>query len=132
MTSKLAGWKLPVIDGDMNITVGGRPYGLLSESEKWRADYLLAEAISHVSGRRLLVLDRMDVLDAPGRNDLIFWLADMADANAFDTALVLGTMRRDQLEKALPGLPDNFGVFWMEGGNLEAMSATAKAAEVAA
>lgn len=37
-------------------------------------------------------------------------------------------MRRDQLEKALPGLPDNFGVFWMEGGNLEAMSATAKAA----
>lgn len=47
---------------------------------------LLAEAISHVSGRRLLVLDRMDVLDAPGRNDLIFWLADMADANAFDTA----------------------------------------------
>lgn len=132
MTSKLAGWKLPVIDGDMNIAVGGRPYGLLSESEKWRADCLLAEAISHVSGRRLLVLDRMDVLDAPGRNDLIFWLADMADANAFDTALVLGTMRRDQLEKALPGLPDNFGVFWMEGGNLEAMSATAKAAEVAA
>ena len=132
MTSKLAGWKLPVIDGDMNITVGGRPYGLLSESEKWRADCLLAEAISHVSGRRLLVLDRMDVLDAPGRNDLIFWLADMADANAFDTALVLGTMRRDQLEKALPGLPDNFGVFWMEGGNLEGMSATAKAAEIAA
>lgn len=132
MTSKLAGWNLPVIDCDMNIAVGGRPYGLLSESEKWRADCLLAEAISHVSGRRLLVLDRMDVLDAPGRNDLIFWLADMADANAFDTALVLGTMRRDHLEKALPGLPDNFGVFWMEGGNLESMSATAKAAEVAA
>lgn len=132
MTSKLAGWNLPVIDGDMSITVGGRPYGLLSESEKWRADCLLAEAISHVSDRRLLVLDRMDVLDAQGRNDLIFWLADMADADAFDTAVVLGTMRRDQLEKALPGLPDNFGVFWMEDGVLGAMSATAKAAEVAA
>ena len=46
--------------------------------------------------------------------------------------LAAESMRRDQLEKALPGLPDNFGVFWMEGGNLEAMSATAKAAEVAA
>jgi hypothetical protein len=116
MTAKLAGWKVPRIDGDMDITASGRSYSLLSESEKWRADCLMAEAVSHVSGIRLLVLDRFDVLDSPGRNDLIFWLADMADAKAFDTAIVLGTMRRDQLEKARPGLPDNFGVFWIEEG----------------
>ena len=69
-----AEWLTVGINSDMSVTCGDRPYALLSESEQWRADAMLAEAISHVSGLRLLVLDRFDVLDLKGREDLLAWL----------------------------------------------------------
>ncbi|MGK9630576.1 hypothetical protein O6383_24315, partial [Salmonella enterica subsp. enterica] len=49
-----AGWSIPQITADMEITGDGRPYALLSESEKWRADAMIAEAVSYLSGLRLL------------------------------------------------------------------------------
>lgn len=55
-----ADWDPVVIGADMEIRVGSRDrvYALLSESERWRCDAMLAEAIAQVSGARLLVLDR--------------------------------------------------------------------------
>lgn len=109
-----AEWAVPRIGADMAITINGRAYGLLSESERWRADALIAAAIAHFSGLRLLVLDRFDVLDMKGREDLLFWLSGMADEGEIDTALVLGTL------KAAPSaLPDHCAAAWIERGTVQ-------------
>lgn len=107
-----AQWPRVAVDADMTVTAGGRAYALLSESEQWRADAMLAAAIAQLSGLRLLVLDRMDVLDLPGRGDLIAWLDDLAQAGDIETAMVFGTL------KALPsGLPETVTAVWIDCGN---------------
>jgi len=58
-----AEWEPAQINADMSITYGLRDYAMISESEKWRTDAMIAEAVSFLSGMRLLVLDRFDVLD---------------------------------------------------------------------
>ena len=90
-----------------------RAYNLLSESEKWRCDAMLAAAVAQLSGVRMLVLDRFDVLDLPGRADLIAWLDILAADGDIDTALVFGTL------KALPAqLPDTIAAHWIADGVL--------------
>ena len=104
-------WTQPLVDGDMTITAGGRLYALLSESEKWRVDAMIAEAISHLSGVKLLVLDRVDVLDFVGREDLLYWLDGLAEDGEIETALLFATL------KALPAaLPDSAAAVWIENG----------------
>lgn len=105
-------WLRICIDKDMAITTeGGRAYALLSESEKWRADAMIAEAVAFLSGIRLLVLDRFDVLDLKGREDLLYWLDAMAEDGEIDTALVFGTL------KAIPAqLPETVGAYWIDSG----------------
>lgn len=106
-----AEWLQVAIGDDMRVTSGGRLYPLLSESEKWRVDAMVAEAIAHLSGARLLVLDRMDVLDPTGRADLFAWLDVLATNGEIDTALVFGTL------KALPAeLPATVTGHWIENG----------------
>jgi tetratricopeptide (TPR) repeat protein len=116
MSSNTSEWLRINVGRDMDIfsaEEGAQPraYALLSESEKWRADAMIAEAIAHLSGVRLLVLDRFDVLDLKGREDLLFWLDELAWAGAIDTALIFGTL------KALPAqLPETVEAFWIENG----------------
>ena len=106
-----AEWAETLIGSDMDILAAGRPYALLSESEKWRVDALIGAAIAEMSGLRMLVLDRFDVLDSKGREDLMFWLDGAVADGQIDTALVFGTM------KALPaGLPETITPVWIEGG----------------
>ena len=108
----IAEWADVTITRDMQVLAGGRPYALLSESEKWRADAMIAEAIAHLSGMKLLVLDRFDVLDMKGREDLLIWLDTMAQEKQIDSALIFGTL------KALPAqLPDTVAAFWIENGS---------------
>lgn len=110
-----AEWPRVEIAPDMAIRTGlhERPYALLSESERWRCDAMLAEAIAHLSGVRLLVLDRFDVLDLEGRSDLLAWLDVLADNGEIDSALIFGTL------KALPsGLPQTAAAYWIDGGLL--------------
>lgn len=109
--SKDAEWGQVVIHSDMRITVGLRSYSLLSESEKWRADAMIAEAVSHLAGMKLLVLDRFDVLDMKGREDMLIWLDILAQDGEIETALIFGTL------KSLPAqLPDTVDAFWLENG----------------
>lgn len=106
-----AEWAVVQISKSMDITAGERAYALLSESEKWRADAMIAEAISYISGVKLLVLDRFDVLNLKGREDLLYWLEVLAEDGEIDTALIFGTL------KALPAqLPDTVAAFWIENG----------------
>lgn len=108
-----ANWLNVEIDAEMAITGGGREYRLLSESEQWRVDAMLAEAIANLSGARLLVLDRFDVLDPASRSDLLAWLDVLADMGEIDTALVFGTL------KAMPtSLPPTTAAHWIDNGSM--------------
>jgi hypothetical protein len=111
----LAQWQPVRIGADMAITVGGRLYGLCSESERWRADAMLAMTIAVLSGLRFVVLDRLDVLDATGREDALYWLSDVADAQLVDTAIVLATLKNAPPADALPG---HIACHWIERGTL--------------
>lgn len=104
-------WMQVVISPDMSITAKGRPYQLLSESEQWRTDAVIAQVVSELSGLRILMLDRIDVLDLPGRVQLLEWVDSLAFNDVIDTALLFGTL------KALPdGLADTITAYWVEGG----------------
>lgn len=105
------GWPRVVLHDDMRITAALRAYGLLSESERWRVDAMIAEAIAHLSGERLLLLDRFDVLDLQGRQQLLGWMHALAETGEIDSALLFGT-----LEAAPTGLPSTIGVRWIENG----------------
>lgn len=104
-------WPKVEIGADMLVRADGRDYRLLSESEKWRCDAMLAEAIANLSGLQLMVLDRFDVLDLKGRAELLGWLDVLADMGEIHTALVFGTL------KALPaGLSATTRAHWIQDG----------------
>ncbi len=112
--AELAGWRAPAVGADMGITWGGRPYRLLSESERWRVDALFGAALAEISGLRMLILDRFDCLDMAGRADALGLVDALAADGRMDTILVLGTL------KAAPPAPsDAFTTFWIENGTTE-------------
>jgi len=118
-----AEWLHISIGADMTIACGARPYAMLSESERWRVDAMIAEAVSHLSGLRLLVLDRFDVLDQRGRGDLLAWLDILASNGEIDSALIFGTL------KQLPTqLPPTVSAVWIEAGVAQQAARLAEAA----
>jgi len=111
-SANLAEWMAVTIDNDMSIYAELLPYNLLSESEQWRADAMIAEAIAFISGIKLLVLDRVDVLDQQkGRADLFYWLDELARSGELDTALLFAT-----LKTAPNKLLDTVQCVWIENG----------------
>ncbi len=106
-------WMQVSISSDMAITANDRPYNLLSESEQWRCDAMIAQVVAEISGLNILMLDRVDVLDLPGRAELFGWLAVLADDGIIETALLFATL------KGLPtGLDQTVEAFWVEGGKI--------------
>ena len=69
-----AAFREVAIQDDFSITYDGRPYALLSESERWRVDLTLSVAFGQMEGARLILVDRLDVLHAPARRGVIFML----------------------------------------------------------
>lgn len=106
-------WPQVVVHSDMRITADLRDYRLLSVSERWRVDAMIAEAISHLSGMRMLVLDGFDVLEPAARGDLIGWLDVLVENKELDTALIFGTLK----EKP-KGMPASIGVHWIANGRI--------------
>ncbi len=108
-----AEWPRVEITADMEIRTAlhERHFNLLSESERWRCDAMIAEAISNLSGLKLLVLDRGDVLDSVGRQDLFAWLDVLVANREVDTALVFMTLKQPPM-----ALPESVQVIWIENG----------------
>jgi hypothetical protein len=113
--SMQTGWPQVSIDPAMEIMADGRRYSLLSESARWRADAAVADAIAHLSGLKLMLLDRIDVLDISNRHSLMKWVHSiMGD---YDSILLFGTL------KALPkGLPPGMVAHWIENGEIREAS----------
>lgn len=114
-SSIATGWRQPAISADMAITADGRPYALLSKSEKWRVDAIIAEAIAQLSEVRILMLDEVDILELSARAELLFWLSDRAYDGGLNNVLLFGT-----LKKVPTGLPDNIEAIWLENGVIPA------------
>lgn len=58
-----------------------------------------------------MVLDRVDVLDLAGRDDLLYWLDGLVVSGEIETALLFATL------KTLPdGLQETIGAIWIEHG----------------
>lgn len=108
--AQATGWPQVRIDADMAITADGRPRRLLSESEQWRSDACLAEALSHVAGLRLLILDRLDVLDLAGRGEAVRWIQALAATGDQDSVIAMATL------KAPPEGLAGITVHWIEPG----------------
>jgi hemoglobin-like flavoprotein len=110
-SAALAGWPYPIIDREMQITRSdGLLYSLLSESAQWRMRAVIADVISSRSGTKLLVLDRLDMLDLTGRAQFLKWAQRLAE-DEYDTILVMATLKeRPQT------LPKAIEVHWLENG----------------
>lgn len=100
-----SGWPMVRVEDDIAITAGGRAYGLLSESERWRADAALAYAAAEVSGCGLVLLDRFDVLDVPARSQFI----------RLALAMNVQTIAAGTLKEAPGSLPGKMQAVWLGG-----------------
>jgi hypothetical protein len=101
-----SGWPLVQVGEDIAITAGGRVYGLLSESEQFRADAALAYAAAIIGGGAPVLLDRFDVLDIPGRGEFIGLACEMASKG-------VQTVAAGTLKAAPAGLPDGVASVWL-------------------
>lgn len=112
--SGTAGWSPVQISADIDVTFGGRLYGLLSESERWRCDATIALAIATISGLRLALLDRLDVLDIPARTQQAMKLfQSLAAGGEIDTLIVAGT-----LKEPMAKTPAWLQAVWIDAGQL--------------
>lgn len=113
---KAASWPSIQIDDDCDVRVGDRLYALCSESEQWRADLVVAEALAYQTGLRIFMSDRVDVLDLPNRARLMAWLGTIV--GDYDTVLLLGTFK-----KAPENLPEGIRAYWLEDGRIDTTQA---------
>jgi len=108
-------WPRVVIHEDMSITCAGRLYQLQSESYQWRADAMIAQVVAEISGLKLLMLDRVDVLDLRGRGELFAWLDMLTEVGALDCSIIFATLK----ELPAPGvLPESFASYWVADGTI--------------
>ena len=108
----MSGWKQCQITPMMEIMMDGRPYQLQSESSKWRADAMISEAISHLTGMGVLVLDRVDVLDMEKRLQMIKWAMALGKTE-YESILMFATL------KERPRMPAGVSVYWLQDGALQ-------------
>jgi energy-coupling factor transporter ATP-binding protein EcfA2 len=112
-SAALAGWPRVQLNNEVELVrytkdEPDRAISMLSESAQWRACAIMADAISSLSQLKLLILDRADVLDLPGRTQLFNWLARLAE-DEYDTILVFATLKA-------PPTPEQVGgarVHWL-------------------
>lgn len=111
--SGIAGWSPVQISADIDVTFGGRLYGLLSESERWRCDAVIALTIATMSCLRLVLLDRFDVLDLPSRGHAIALIRAVTFDREIDSVVIAGTLK-EQMGKT----PEWLQAVWIDGGHI--------------
>lgn len=120
--SEKAGFAEVALTADMGAMLAGRPYALLSESERWRVDLVLAAMFNRQEKARVLLIDRLDVLHPQARAPVFTLLRGLG------CAVLIGMTARDfaavpSLEKAGVGVAR-----WLEKGVLTDPAETAAAA----
>lgn len=108
----IAGWPKVSISRDMSIELDGRPYVLLSESEKYRVRITLQIAIAKLQKAAVIILDGAEILDKNGKNGLFKTLLQ------YQITAFIGMMFSD-ISK-VPNM-SKFGIksYWVEKGNFK-------------
>lgn len=108
-----AEWGEVAFDNDFTISMGGRPYVLLSESEQKRVKITLQAVISEYQQAKIIIIDGAEILDKKGKTGLLKFLLKAP------FAAIVGMMLPNP-EKAPLGLASrNAGIrtYWVENGN---------------
>jgi len=109
-----AGWRPVAIGADMGITYGGTPFMLASESEQFRCRAIIQLIVAAADKSCLVVIDRADILDGPGRNGLIKAILSLR-ASGHNVAAIIG-MTIDAQDR-VPNLAAIDGTaYWIENG----------------
>ena len=118
--SGTGGWALVALTEDMDLTMGGRPYHLLAESEQWRADATLMLVLAKREGAALVTLDRFDVLERSCRAGALKAVLD-SGLPAIVAVTAPNKLPANDPKGSLPQLKTaGFGAcFWIEKGVLE-------------
>lgn len=108
----LAGWPKVYINRDMSIELDGRPYVLLSESEKYRVRITLQIAIAKLQKSDVIILDGAEILDKNGKNGMFKVLLQ------YKIKAFIGMMFSDIAKVPNMG---KFGIksYWVEKGNFK-------------
>ena len=69
--AKAAAWPLSTVGDNGGIAIADRPIALCSESERWRAQAAIQLTLGAITGSKVVVLDRGDLLDASNRAGLV-------------------------------------------------------------
>jgi hypothetical protein len=96
------------VAADGAVTRDGRIFGLLSEAEQWIAATMVTEALVHVSGAGLFMVDRLDVLWPKYRGVAISWLKDEVVASGTQV-ICFATLKQKPVITGVRCL-------WLEGG----------------
>lgn len=110
----MSGFMQVTLTHDLEITANSRPYALLSKSERWRVDAMLAVAIAHYSGLRFVMLDEFDVLDAVFRQEMLDWLEHLFQHHMLEAVIVFATLRNAPADE-----PGFMQCHWISGGMTE-------------
>ncbi len=117
--SETSGFGVAEIDSDLNASLNGTPYYLLSKSERWRVRVLIQVVMAWIDSSAVVVIDGADILvDGALRNGLFSLLAGV-DIPA------LTTMALRDVDAPRYGLPDLSAVgigesYWIDNGVLKA------------
>lgn len=108
----LAGWPKVSINRDMSIELDGRPYVLLSESEKYRVRITLQISIAKLQKDDVIILDGAEILDKNGKNGMFKVLLQ------YKIKAFIGMMFSDITKVPNMG---KFGIksYWVEKGNFK-------------
>ena len=118
-----AGWPPVRIGPDIQPTIGGRPWVLACESERYCAQVMFQVCVADLDGSLVILIDRADMLDSANRNGLIEVLMHETKLHAIVTMMA-----------NKPGVvPDLAGVgvgasYWIEGGTTYPVSEAKKEA----
>jgi hypothetical protein len=113
--SSSAGWATVALDDDLVLTLAGRSFGLLSESEQWRAHATMTLALAKREGAALVTLDRLDVLERSCRPGALRAVVRVG------IPAVIAVTAPDKLQATLPGLKTAKAgaVWWVEAGEVQ-------------
>lgn len=77
--ASVTAWPKVELDATYSVVIGGRPGMVSSQSERWRAQFMLQAAVAIVLEETYLIADGADILDRDGRIEFVAlceWLAE--------------------------------------------------------
>jgi len=116
--SGVSGFGTVELDSDLQASLNGTPYHLLSKSERWRVRVTLQLEMSRIDGSAVVIIDGADILVNRDLRNGLFGLLNILGTPA------LVTMALDEVDAPKYGLPDlsaaGIGAsYWIDGGVLK-------------